>query len=350
MRLKRPCAPGTALQIILSAFVALGAWLQCADAEQAQSKPASSQIGRLYQQCQAAGFEVLLDGRHSGSGWFAQRDGLAVTAGHLFDRRDPRVELLRRGNERVGATLVAIDRGHDIAVLRATARPGGYPTLPLARKRPGLGDEVLQFGAPLFRSETLQPGKVARAETLFEYYGEAIGYVEVLHVAAMMQGGTSGGPWLNAKGEVVGLQSGMMSLDSKPVGIAYLVPCDFIRAMLDSLRDGVTPTLGLAVDELWQQSQEFLQKLPPDTTGLVIAKVRKDGPADRAGIKTTEIIVAADQRKVVRIHELLRLVRGKKPGEGVTLKIFSPGSSGAREQRVELATVEADLVPRSNQK
>jgi len=284
-----------------------------------RKEPPARSPDEIWQRCNRAVVEVLVDGRHSGSGWFARADGLLVTASHLFDARTRPVEIVSPVYGRLGVELVAIDRGHDVAVLRAPARSGGYYALPLASKLPQIGEEIWQFGAPIFRNGILQRGVIARAETGFEYYGETIGYVEVLYISGMMQGGTSGGPWLNSRGEVVGVQSGIMSLDSKPVGISYLSPVSNVVNRLLQLSDAATPTAGLAVDHLWESTPDFIKKLPAGTMGLVVTRLHKNGPAEQAGLKKRDVLLAADGKSLIRIEDLLRVVAGKKPGNTIEL-------------------------------
>ncbi len=273
---------------------------------------------KIYQRCQAACVEVLVNGRHSGSGWFARADGLVVTAAHLFERRDAAIEVVSPGLGRLACSLAAVDRGDDIAVLKTKTPGSDFPTLAFSSAPLRVGDEILQFGAPLFRPGILQPGRVAQPDTSFEFYPDRKCYVEVIHIAAMMQAGTSGGPWLDGTGKVVGLQSGVMSLDGKPVGIAYLVPAAPIRRLLKTLRDTATPDAGFWVDQLWERDVEFLKKFPAGTEGLVVSGVRQDGPAARAGVEPREVVVAAEGRKVLRIKALLEIIRAKRRGTNST--------------------------------
>jgi len=312
--------------------------------------PASpSSIESIYRRCEAACVEVLVNGHHSGSGWFARADGLVVTAAHIFERRDGDLEVVSPGRGRLACSLLAVDRGHDIALLKTKAASGDFPVLRIASARLRVGDEILQFGAPLFRAGVLQPGRVARPETLFEFYGSEKVYVEVVHVAAMMQGGTSGGPWLNQAGEVVGLQSGLMSLEAKPVGIAYLAPAAPIRELLKTLCDAATPDAGFWVDQLWEREGEFLKKLPAMTEGLVVSGVRKAGPAAQADIQVGDVVTAAEGRKVARIRELLAIIRGKKPGEQLKLTLLRVGAPEPLQRTLTLDRAEADITqPRSN--
>lgn len=295
----------------------------------------------IYRRCRGACVEVLVEGRHSGSGWFASPDGRVVTASHLFSDPVPsRIELLSDDNTRIPATLVALDRGHDLAVLQTTTQRGRDSWLPFSGKAPAVGEEVFQYGAPLYRSGVLQAGRIASGRTAFEYYGDLQEYVEVVHVSGMMQGGTSGGPWLNVRGEVVGLQSGVLSMEGRPVGIAYLVPAEFVRVLLDTRRDAQTPSVGLGVDELWQQSGEFLGKLPAGIEGLVVAVLQNGGPAAKAGLRVQDVITSVDGEKVIRIRDFLRKIRSHRPGDTVILEVFTPGSPGVVQRPVTLGRAE----------
>jgi S1-C subfamily serine protease len=209
---------------------------------------------------------------------------------------------------------------------------------------PEVGEEIHQFGAPVFRAAVLQSGKIARADTAFEFYSDFSDYVEIFHVSAMMQAGTSGGPWLNQRGEVVGLQSGLMSLEGRPIGLAYLAPAPAIRALLDFPRTTATPTLGLAADHLWESSPEFLQKLPARTEGLVVSRINQGGPAARAGLKPKDVLLAAEAKPLLRISELLRLVRTRKPGDSLTLTVLHPDTGSTNNCSLMLGCLEKDWV------
>ena len=304
-----------------------------------KSPPATEQ---LYQQCQAACVEVLVDGHLSGSGWFARADGLVVTAAHMFEGRDADIEVVSLGRGRLACSLLAIDRGHDVALLKTKGAGADFPVLAFASAPLRVGDEILQFGAPLFRAGVLQPGRVARRDTAFEFYSGRDVYVEVVHVAAMMQGGTSGGPWLDQAANVVGLQSGMMSLDGKPVGIAYVVPAGPIRGLLKTLCDAATPDAGFWVDHLWERDGESLKKLPAGTEGLSVSGVRKDGAAAQADIQPGDVVVAAEGKKVVRIRELLEIIRARKPGEQLKLTLLRTGTAEPLPRTLTLQRAEDD--------
>ena len=308
----------------------------------APASPSASE--KIYQRCYAAGVEVLVNGRHSGSGWFARADGLIVTASHLFDRRDGDLEIVSPGLGRLPCSLQAIDRGHDIALLKTKAAGKVYPVLSFSTAPLRVGDEIFQYGAPLFRAGVMQPGRVAQPDTSFEFYPDRKGYVEVVHVAGMMQAGTSGGPWVDRAGNVVGLQSGLMSMEGKPIGIAFLVPAAPIRALLKTLCDAATPDAGFWVDQLWERDTEFLKKFPAGTEGLAVSGVRKDGPAAQAGIQPGDLVISTEGKKVVRIRQLLESIRGKQPGAHFQLTLLRAGEEKPLQRTLMLDRAEADIA------
>jgi serine protease Do len=293
----------------------------------------------LFENAKRASVEVLVNDHLDGTGWFADSKGLLFTAGHVVGRPGQRIEVLSPVAGRLAAKVLAVDLGHDLALLSVAPRAGGYPVLPLAEKRPPPGEEIFLLGTPIFRHAILLRGMMAHDQPAFEYYSDH--YIEIVHVAATAPGGVSGGPWLNRRGEVVGLQSGVMSLNNVPVGIADMSPLEAIRGLLACQRTAATPSLGAALEEPWQQDRGFLDRFPPQTEGLVVKLLQKDGPAARAGLKQWDLIVAIDGHKVRVSEELLRIVLGKRPGQEVELTMLGPDGTGQRKVKVLLGKLEA---------
>lgn len=312
--------------------------------EVSSASEADRRISQLYARCQEACLEVLVEGRHAGSGWFARPEGVIVTAAHIFKARQVQVEVVSPAMGRLACSVGALDRGNDVVLLRTRHPLTNAPVLPLARTVPTVGEEIFQFGSPLFRAGVLQPGRVARPDTVFEYYRDHQNYVEVVHVSAMMQAGTSGGPWVNRHGEVVGLQSGLMSLDGKPVGIAYLTPAAPIGRLLKMGQDAATPDAGFALDHLWEMDPAFIKRFPPGIQGLVASSVRSGGPAERAGIKARDVIITAEGRAVSRISDLVRLVRSRKPAGTLRLRCLRADATEPTEHTLTLDCAEVQTT------
>ena len=135
-----------------------------------------------------------------------------------------------------------------------------------------------------------------------------------------------------------------MSLEGKPLGIAFLAPAGPIRALLATLCDAETTDAGLWVDHLWERDSEFSRKLPAGAEGLVVSGVRKDGPAAQADIQSGDLVVAAEGKKVIRIRELLAIIRAKKPGEQIKLTLVRAGAAETLQRTLTLDRAEAALA------
>ena len=292
--------------------------------------------GKVYEQVKQAAVEVLINGRHHGSAWFADKAGLIITAAHVVPGPRARIEVISPEIGRVPATVLAVDKGHDLALLSVPERANGYPTLKLAEKAPTALEDVYVFGAPIFRHGVMMHGTVARNESTFEYYGVEGGYVEVAHVAAIAPPGSSGGAWVNTRGEVVGTQSGQMTQGQAPAGVAFMIPLSAIKSLLQSKITARTPTLGLAIEETWQQHADYLNRYPLGTEGMVVKILHKDGPADRAGVQQSDLIQRINDKMVRWPNDFLRIVRAMSPGQSVKLTILKPDGTGTVEKNVTL--------------
>jgi len=313
--------------------------LGLAGGQEPAAPPAEIPVPELYQQARQASVEVLVNDHLAGTGFFVDKGGLLFTAAHVLDRPESRVEIISPALGRIEAKLLAVDMGHDLALFQLPAREEGYPALELAEEMPTVGERVFLLGTPLYRHKVLLPGMVARADNVFIYYPGR--YVEATHIAAMVQGGTSGGPWMDARGRAIGVQSGTMREQNSPAGVAKMVPLAALRTLLTTRRNAATPTFGAAVEELWQHTHDVLKRFPPRTEALVLRQIQKDGPAARAGLKEWDAITAADGHRVRLTAELLRIVRAKKPGETLKLDILGPDGTGARQLEVRLGCLEA---------
>jgi len=307
--------------------------------EPAATATAEIPVPELYQQARRASVEVLVNDHLAGTGFFIDKGGLLFSAAHVLDRPESRVEVLSPAFGRIEAKLLAVDLGHDLALFQLPAREEGYPALELAEKMPAVGERVYLLGTPLYRHAVLLPGMVARTDNVFVYYPGR--YVEAVHIAAMVQGGTSGGPWMDAGGRAIGVQSGTMREQNSPAGIAKMVPLEALRTLLTTRRNAATPTFGAAVEELWQHTHDVLKRFPPRSEALVLRQIQKDGPVARAGLKEWDAITAADGQRVRLSAELLRIVRAKKPGETLKLDILGPDGTGARQVEIRLGCLEA---------
>ena len=263
----------------------------------------------LYARASNAAVEILVDDRLLGSGFLVDEKGLAITAAHVVAEEGRRIEVRSSRVGRVAARIVAVDRGHDLALLQLPASGAPYAALSLAARFPRPSAEVFLYGAPMWRHGVLLRGTVAAAAPTYEFLPEQGHYVRVVYVSASTQHGTSGGPWLDPTGQVVGMQSALVRDGGNAVGIASMSPVGAIRVLLTRRTDAATPTLGAGVEEIWEQNHDFLRRFPPRTEGVVVARVRAGSPSDTVGLRAFDVVTHVDGERVRLRDGLLRRVR-----------------------------------------
>jgi serine protease Do len=291
-----------------------------------------------YAKAKAATVEILVNGHLNGSGFMADPKGLVLTAAHVVESPDRRFEIRSLSFGRKDAKFVAIDLGHDLALLSIEPPKEPYPVLKLAEKSPPPGTAVYVLGAPIYRHYVLVPGTIAGSQTDFEYYEGR--FNEIMHIAATVPRGMSGGPWFDASGEAVGMQSGVMSQNGIPVGIAFACPLGAMRNMLARRKSASTPSLGLIAEELWTQDRRTIDRYPPKAEGLVITSLTADGPAVRGGLKDADLVIAADGKPVRLIGDLMRVVSGRQPGQPLEMTLLRPDGAGQSKATVSLGKLE----------
>ena len=276
-----------------------------------------------HKKLQAASVEILLNGRLVGSGCVASASGQVLTANHVAVNDKDKLEILSPTLGRHPVTVLARDRGHDLLLLALPKRAEAYPHLVVAVAAPRVGERVWLHGAPVFRHHITLPGTIARANTAFEFYDGA--FREIQHIAALAPMGTSGGPWVNARGELIGVQSAAMSISQNHQGIAYAAPWAAVRALLKNPRTVESATMNAAVEEIWGQSPEFIGKLPKGTRGLVVRHVQSKGTAAKAGLKEWDIITAINGKPIDCADNLKREVMWNPPPPSGLMARFTSG-------------------------
>jgi S1-C subfamily serine protease len=303
---------------------------------------AESDLSEVYRATRRAGVEILTDGHHSGSGCFVSAEGRVVTAAHVIGNPQRRVEVLTGDGTRQPAEIVAVDLGHDLIVLQVAARDGGYPFLRIASHLPPPGALAWLCSSAAYRRVLLQPGTIARDDLTFEHQDH---FVQVTQIAAMIQEGTSGGAWVNQQGELIGIQSGTVTVKGHPAGIANVAPAAAVERLLDAGRNAVSATLGMFVDELWLLSADELRRYPLGWEGMIVQSVKPDGPAARGDIRKGDLITAWEDTPVRFRDEFVRRMRACQPGDTIALTVFRPDGTGVRTVSLQLDCLETGWSP-----
>jgi S1-C subfamily serine protease len=283
--------------------------------------------------------EILFDGHLESSGWFADSEGHVITAGHALRNTAGAYEVLWPGHGRYPASVVGIDPGHDIGLLKVAALDGPTPFLRLASSIPPAGTRVHLYGMAQYRHGVSIGGQVARATTTFNYYAHLRWPTRCYLVAAPAPPGVSGGPGLDDGGGVVGTQSGFINQGSASSGLAIVSPPDAIRHLLRCKAPVKRATMGCGFEELWSQQPGFIRRLPPGTEGIVTFPLEPGGPAEKAGITRETVIRAIDGHPVRYQHEMIGELQSHAPGDTLALDVIEPGATAPRTVNLTLGEV-----------
>jgi len=237
--------------------------------------------------------------------------------------------------------LIGADPDADLAVVQIDAPPEKLEVIPMGDSR-GLkiGQKVLAIGNPFGLERTLTTGIISSlGRTIRSGVGTLV--EEIIQTDAAINPGNSGGPLLDSAGEIIGINSAIISPSGGSVGIGFAIPVNTAKRVVPELiaKGYVSyPWIGATIQSLIPEIGKFL-KLKIER-GAMIAEVVKGGPADKARLKGGDqsvqvgnmivivggdIVVKADQHDVKTNDELIRYIREKKPGDAILLNVFRKG-------------------------
>ena len=257
-----------------------------------------------------------------GSGVIVSADGYILTNHHVIDRADRvRVELSDRRT--FTAKVVGSDAPSDLAVLKIDASE-----LPFVRLGNSddvrVGDVVLAVGNPMGVGQTVTMGIVSAK-------GRATGlgdgsFEDFIQTDAPINRGNSGGALVSTRGELVGINSQILSPSGGNIGIGFSIPANMAKHVMDALvKDGQVHRgmLGVTVQSL---TADLASSLGLDAArGALVSSVTDDGPADEAGIERGDVLIAIDGNPIDDSNELRNRIAATKPGGSVKLTVIRDG-------------------------
>ena len=285
---------------------------------------------------QATGSGVIVDAAQ----------GYVMTNAHVVENAN-NIEVTTKDNRRLTAKLIGRDPDTDIAVLQIPA--GGLTAVPTGDSdRLQVGDFALAIGNPFGLGQTVTSGIISalgRSNLGIE------GYEDFIQTDASINPGNSGGPLVDLQGRVVGINTAILAPGGGNIGIGFAVPINMARQVMDQLisyGEIKRGRIGVAIQDLTPDLAQALGTR--QTQGAVIARVEPGSPAERAGLRTNDLVVAINGAPMRSGTELRNRVGLSRIGDEVELTVERGGTERSVTVRVERATTTAQRQQRQRQR
>ena len=258
--------------------------------------------------------------RAVGSGFILSADGYIVTNNHVVDDATAIQVKLADGRE-LAAKVVGRDPKTDLSLLKVEAT--ALPVIPVGDSNAlQVGEPVMAIGNPFGLEQTVTTGIVSAT-------GRVIGsgpYDNFIQTDASINPGNSGGPLINARGEVIGINTAIVSQGGGSVGIGFAVPSSLAKSVITQLAEhGKVERgwLGVSIQPLTKELAQGFKRA--DATGALVASVVEGSPAEKAGVKSGDVVVEFAGKKVTKSGDLPSLVAETRVGSEVPMVVVREG-------------------------
>lgn len=264
----------------------------------------------------------------SGSGVIIREDGYIVTNNHVISGATD-IKVTLNNNKTYNATIVGSDAATDVALIKIDAK--GLPVLQFADSdKLRLGEWVLAIGSPLGEQlrSTITAGIVsAKGRSMPNYDGE-FKIESFIQTDAAVNPGNSGGALVNKSGELVGINTAIVSTTGSYTGYSFAVPSNIVSKIVSDLIDfGIVKRarLGISMKPIDEKMADEMKLSSLD--GVYIDEVEKGSSADKAGVKVEDVLVAIDSFKVTTPASVQEKVNSFHPGDKATLTVIRDGKT-----------------------
>jgi serine protease Do len=258
--------------------------------------------------------------RGVGSGFFISADGYILTNNHVVSDVTDIFVTLTDGRE-FKAKVIGTDERTDVALLKIDAK--GMPFLPIGDDtKIKKGQWVLAIGSPFGLDSTVTAGIVS---AINRDTGE---YLPFIQTDVAVNPGNSGGPLLNLQGEVIGINSQIISRSGGFMGISLAIPIDEVMRVVEELRTTGKVTRGRIGVQIGEVTNEVATALGlARAEGALVSSVEADSPADAAGVQPGDVILRFNDKPIARWSDLPRMVGETKPGTVAPLQVWRKGKN-----------------------
>lgn len=278
--------------------------------------------------------------RGMGSGFVIDKEGHILTNYHVIEGADEIVVMLEdNGKEKeYTASLVGSDSKTDIALIKIIRKPGDNTEFPFLKlgssENLEVGEWVVAIGNPFGLSHTVTVGVVSAL-------GRSIGagpYDEFIQTDASINPGNSGGPLINIEGDVIGINTAIISGNTGGnVGIGFAIPINIAKGILKDLKESGSVTRGWLGVMIQKITPELAKSFGLDQSeGALVGDVIPDGPAYKGGVQRGDVIVNFNNQPVRNMEDLPKIVAGTTPGSSVDVEVIREGAPKTLHVTIEV--------------
>ncbi len=256
--------------------------------------------------------------RGVGSGFLISEDGYILTNNHVVAGSSDIFVTLTDGKE-YKADIVGTDERTDLALVKIEAK--GLTPLPIGESRSlRKGQWVLAIGSPFGLESTVTAGIISAINR------ETGDYLPFIQTDVAVNPGNSGGPLIDLSGRVVGVNFQIVSRSGGFMGISLAIPIDEAMKVVEQLKDHGKVTRGRIGVQIGTVSEDVAKAIGlPDAMGAMVSNVERGSPADKAGVRSGDVIISFDGREISHMSDLPRLVGDTKPGTRAPMEVWRKG-------------------------
>ncbi|HEV7856966.1 MAG TPA: DegQ family serine endoprotease, partial [Herminiimonas sp.] len=257
--------------------------------------------------------------RGVGSGFIISADGYVMTNAHVVEGADE-VYVTLTDKREYKAKIIGADKRTDVALVKIEGN--NLPRLAMGdSNKIRVGEWVIAIGSPFGLDNTVTAGIVsAKARDTGEY-------LPLIQTDVAVNPGNSGGPLINMRGEVIGINSQIYSRSGGYMGISFAVPIDEAMRVADQLRTSGKVTRGRIGVQIGEVTKDVAESLGlTRAQGALVQRVEQDGPAAKAGVQAGDVILKFNGVAIDRASDLPRVVGGTKPGTRSTMTVWRKGA------------------------
>lgn len=280
-----------------------------------------------------------------GSGFVIDSSGIIITNNHVIEGADEIIANFSDGSA-LTATLIGTDPKTDVAVLKVETEEPLVAVDFGDSKSMRVGDWVMAIGNPFGLGGTVTVGIIS-AQNRDINSGP---YDSFIQTDAAINRGNSGGPLFNAEGQVIGINTAIISPTGGSIGIGFAVPSNLAASVVDQLQEFGETRRGWLGVRIQQVTDDIAESLDMDeATGALVAGVTAGGPAEKSGVQPGDVILTFDGNDVPSMRELPRIVADTAVGKAVSVTVLRDGEEveiavtlGRLEEGEKLIAAQAD--------